>query len=172
MHCIPLHTVLTLPPKEEAVEGRKRVTASVDSLAPQFRHDPSIEPPYKNAQISETAMHREVLRIYSSARPETRQMYNLGRDLDGAEEENWVIRWMLWHVFRYRDSRNKSRRPRSPSESSGDLPSDRALYQDRIAHGPIDAVQGYGYSQSLNSTQIGAGKSGPLMPVAAFFCLA
>ena len=42
-------------------------------------------------------------------------MYDLGRDTDRVEEENWVIRWMLWHVFRYRDSRNRNRRTTSPS---------------------------------------------------------
>lgn len=46
----------------------------------------------------------------------------MGRDTQGLEEENWVIRWLLWHVFRYRDNRNKNRRqglpgPRSPSSS-------------------------------------------------------
>ena len=92
------------------------MTASADSLAPQFRDDPKVEPPYSNAQISETTIHREILRIYSSARRETRAVYDLGRDTDRIEEENWVIRWMLWHVFRYRDSRNRNRRTASPSD--------------------------------------------------------
>lgn len=35
-------------------------------------------------------------------------MYELGRDRDGDHEENWIIRWLLWHVFRYRDDRNSS----------------------------------------------------------------
>lgn len=61
-------------------------------------------------------MHREILRIYQTARPETRQVYDLGRDTAGVEEENWVIRWMLWHVFRYRDNRNKNRRTASPGD--------------------------------------------------------
>ena len=100
------------------------MTATPDSLAPQFRDDPSVEPPYSNAQISETAIHREILRIYQSARRETKVLYNLGRDTDRVEEENWVIRWMLWHVFRYRDNRNKNRRAVSPSDGdSGGTPS-------------------------------------------------
>ena len=36
-------------------------------------------------------------------------VYDLGHDTEGVEMENWVIRWMLWHVFRYRDNRNKHR---------------------------------------------------------------
>lgn len=101
--------------QEEAVEGRKRMTESQDVLVPALRGNASVGPPYSNAQISETVTHREILRIYRMARPETRVIYDLGRDLDRVEEENWVIRWMLWHVFRYRDSRNKNRRPTSPS---------------------------------------------------------
>ena len=100
------------------------MTATPDSLAPQFRDDPNVEPPYSNAQISETAIHREILRIYQSARRETRAVYDLGRDTDRVEEENWVIRWMLWHVFRYRDNRNKNRRAVSPGDGdSGGAPS-------------------------------------------------
>ncbi|PIA94898.1 hypothetical protein CB0940_08260 [Cercospora beticola] len=101
--------------KEEAVEGRRRMTESQDVLVPSLRGNTNVEPPYSNAQISETVTHREILRIYRLARPETRVVYDLGRDTDRVEEENWVIRWMLWHVFRYRDSRNRNRRHISPS---------------------------------------------------------
>jgi hypothetical protein len=75
-----------------------------------------VEPPYSSSQISETAIHREILRIYQTSRRETRPVYDLGRDTAGIEEENWVIRWMLWHVFRYRDNRNKNRRTASPGD--------------------------------------------------------
>lgn len=78
-----------------------------------------MEPPYSHAHVSETAIHREILRIYRDARAETRVVYNLGRDTERVEEENWVIRWMLWHVFRYRDNRNRNRRAPS-SGNSGD----------------------------------------------------
>ncbi|KAF2164637.1 hypothetical protein M409DRAFT_56460 [Zasmidium cellare ATCC 36951] len=105
-------------PQEEAVEGRRRMTESQDVLVPSLRNS-SVEPPYSNAQISETVTHREILRIYRMARPETRVVYDLGRDTDRVEEENWVIRWMLWHVFRYRDSRNRNRRVVSPSPERG-----------------------------------------------------
>lgn len=100
------------------MEGRRRMTESQDVLVPSLRNS-SVEPPYSNAQISETVTHREILRIYRMARPETRVVYDLGRDTDRVEEENWVIRWMLWHVFRYRDSRNRNRRIVSPSPERG-----------------------------------------------------
>ncbi|EME85133.1 uncharacterized protein MYCFIDRAFT_41768 [Pseudocercospora fijiensis CIRAD86] len=105
--------------REEAVEGRRRMTESQDVLVPSLRGNSNVEPPYSNAQISETVTHREILRIYRLARPETKVVYDLGRDTDRVEEENWVIRWMLWHVFRYRDSRNRNRRHVSPSPDRG-----------------------------------------------------
>lgn len=124
--------------QEEAVEGRRRMTESQDVLVPSLRGNASVEPPYSNAQISETVTHREILRIYRLARPETRVVYDLGRDTDRVEEENWVIRWMLWHVFRYRDSRNRNRRVISPSpeRSSGSHSGHRPMTSSSDGHHP------------------------------------
>ena len=91
-----------------------------ESLAPHYRNDPNVEPPYSSSQISETAFHREILNIYHGARPETKWIYDMGRDTDRVEEENWVIRWMLWHVFRYRDNRNRNRRATSPTDKGSE----------------------------------------------------
>ncbi|PNS20908.1 hypothetical protein CAC42_2839 [Sphaceloma murrayae] len=95
--------------KEEAIAGRARMSASPSSLLPQLINDPNVKPPYSNTQISEAAMHRETLYIYRTARPETRVYYERGHYLEGDTEENWIIKWLLWHVFRYRDNRNRGR---------------------------------------------------------------
>lgn len=92
-----------------------------ESLAPHHRNDPNVEPPYSSSQISETAFNREILNIYHGARPETKWIYDMGRDTDRVEEENWVIRWMLWHVFRYRDNRNRNRRATSPTDKASEV---------------------------------------------------
>lgn len=47
-------------------------------------------------------MHLEILAIYRRAMPSTKAVYDLGHDLDGIEQENWIVRWLLWHAFRYR----------------------------------------------------------------------
>ena len=60
------------------------MTATPDSLAPKFRD----EPPYSNAQISEIAVRREILRIHQSARREIKAFYNIGHDTDRVEKEN------------------------------------------------------------------------------------
>ena len=98
------------------MEGRKRVTDEADALAKQSRK--GTDAPYSHAHVNETAIHREILRIYQLARAETRGVYDLGRDTERVEEENWVIRWMLWHVFRYRDNRNRNRRAPSNGGNS------------------------------------------------------
>lgn len=105
--------------QEEAVEGRRRLTEDKEALLPELRNT-GLEPPYSHAHVTETAIHREILRIYQRARPETRQVYDLGRDLERVEEENWVIRWMLWHVFRYRDNRNRNRKGPGSNANSPD----------------------------------------------------
>lgn len=102
--------------KEEAVEGRRRLTEDRTALLPELRNS-GIEPPYSHAHVTETAIHREIIRIYQLARRETQAVYDLGRDIERVEEENWVIRWMLWHVFRYRDNRNRNRRATSSGGS-------------------------------------------------------
>ncbi|KXL45265.1 MAG: hypothetical protein FE78DRAFT_125367, partial [Acidomyces sp. 'richmondensis'] len=81
--------------KEEAVEGRRRLTEDRTALLPELRNS-GIEPPYSHAHVTETAIHREIIRIYQLARRETQAVYDLGRDIERVEEENWVIRWMLW----------------------------------------------------------------------------
>jgi hypothetical protein len=68
-----------------------------------------VEPPYSAGQLSEESINLEISRIYDSAKPETKSVYDLGHDTDRfGKEKNWVIWWMLWHVYRYRDNRNKT----------------------------------------------------------------
>ncbi|KAF2173743.1 hypothetical protein M409DRAFT_62016 [Zasmidium cellare ATCC 36951] len=97
----PTHKRVYSLMKLEAGEGRRRLMESQTS---------------STAQIHEAAWQREVLRIFEHARPETRAVYQFGHDTshDASGNEvvdNWIIRWMLWHVFRYRDYRNRSRPP-------------------------------------------------------------
>ncbi|KAK0940513.1 hypothetical protein LTR29_007972 [Friedmanniomyces endolithicus] len=117
-----LHRRIYAMMKEEAVEAFKRLTENREALVLELRHT-GLEPPFSHAQISETAIHREILNMYYRARPETRVIYDLAHDRERLEEENWVVRWLLWHVFRYRDNRNRNRRGPSnggPGEDDDD----------------------------------------------------
>lgn len=98
------------------------MSANPDCLLPQLRNDTSVRPPYSNVQVSETALHREMLEIYRLARPETRAYYNLGHSTHGLNMENWIIKWLLWHVFRYRDNRNRGRVAAAAPVGSGTSP--------------------------------------------------
>lgn len=56
-------------------------------------------------------MNDEILYIYHHAGPATKILYELAFDPDHPQEPNWIIRWMLWHVFRYRDGRQARGEP-------------------------------------------------------------
>ena len=58
-------------------------------------------------------MRNELARIYREASPATKIIYDLAQDNATGQSENWIIRWLLWHVFRYRDERNGSRHKKS-----------------------------------------------------------
>ncbi|KAI4723639.1 hypothetical protein E4T48_00229 [Aureobasidium sp. EXF-10727] len=81
--------------RDEAILGRERILSSPNSLLPQLRGDPSVQPPYSNVQICESAVHNEILRIYREASAETKSVYEKGHDTESFNEENWIIRWML-----------------------------------------------------------------------------
>jgi len=93
----------------EATEARHRICEDRSNLTPEARANPNLAEPYSSNMITESAMAREVKRVYASASPRTRVIYDLGRSRDSIDEDNWVIRWCLWHVFRYRDERNRNR---------------------------------------------------------------
>ncbi|CAD0014565.1 unnamed protein product [Aureobasidium pullulans] len=81
----------------------------------------------------------ELMKIYREASPETKTMYEKGHDTESFNEENWIIRWMLWHVFRFRDSRNKpgkSSQVRSKSTST-----DEAVSSGHTSNGYWDPVK-------------------------------
>ncbi len=72
-------------------------------LRPEHAHKP---PPFAAAQYTEAAFSRIVRLIWTNASQDTRGWYALGQSQNG---DNWVILWMLYHVCRYRDNRNKAR---------------------------------------------------------------
>jgi len=94
---------------DEAAKGRERTCQDPNNLTPQARNTTHRNHPYSSNMITETALHREVLNIYYTASTRTKPWYDLGRYHEGTNEENWIIRWCLWHVFRYRDERNRHR---------------------------------------------------------------
>ncbi|KXT16160.1 hypothetical protein AC579_894 [Pseudocercospora musae] len=93
------------PEQLEASEGRRRIIAI---LAAHKQQSEGVTI-YSTSQIDESIMDAEVRHIYENAQAVTRPLYELGQDSAQPENPNWIIRWMLWHVFRYRDGRQKTR---------------------------------------------------------------
>ncbi|CAK1359031.1 hypothetical protein CB0940_05299 [Cercospora beticola] len=118
-----LHRRLYSNMKTEAVEGWNRLSADRNGLAAHLRGDPSVEAPYAYKHIDEDVLNREVARIYHRARSDTKMIYALGQDSDDETSDNWIIRWLLWHVFRYRDGRNVHSSHRCRMRRSGELDS-------------------------------------------------
>jgi len=76
-------------------------------------------PPFAASQFTETAINAAIVRIESNASVSTRPLYARG----GTTIPNWVIRWMLYHVCRYRDARNKKAQGRNFHDDDAlDLP--------------------------------------------------
>ncbi|KAH7135956.1 hypothetical protein B0J11DRAFT_576511 [Dendryphion nanum] len=96
----------------EASAGRDRLSNDPSNLAPHLQGNPNIRAPYRWDEISETEKHREILRIVHTAEKGPKYFYDKGKYFDTVEE-NWVVRWFLWHSFRYRDNRDRTITPLS-----------------------------------------------------------
>ncbi|KAF2215494.1 hypothetical protein CERZMDRAFT_94899 [Cercospora zeae-maydis SCOH1-5] len=145
--------------KLEASEGRKRIIAVLDARAAMDGSTPSGRPTsYTTSQVDEEIMDEEVRRIYHTAQPTTRTLYDLAVDPQFPERPNWIIRWMLWHVFRYRDGRQAQKAvvgatdgvgnddgspsPTSPSQVAMPVTMTRGSVSDGHCRGYFDPVRG------------------------------
>ncbi|KAF2161920.1 hypothetical protein M409DRAFT_69445 [Zasmidium cellare ATCC 36951] len=145
-----MHRYLYSLMKTEAAEGWSRMTSNREALAPAFKDNPAVEPPYTFSQLDEAAVNSEIVYIYHYARPETKIMYGLGHDRDGNYEDNWIIRWLLWHVFRYRDDRN-SGSSRKRGQSAG---TDVAVDDDNVSDDVPESInEASGVAAALVASQ-------------------
>lgn len=143
--------------QSEAAMARRRILEEQDT---------------STAQVHEATWSREVLRIYDEARPETKAVYQFGHDADtGAAPDNWIIRWVMWHVFRYRDYRNKGRPPRNGIRTSA-TPSttDDEMHDSAPAQSLSQEVSTDSASSNNNSASITRQES--LSCESAFICCA
>ncbi|KAL9126440.1 MAG: hypothetical protein Q9217_004511 [Psora testacea] len=90
-------------PKAEATRVYDIQLSSRSALRPEHSSSPA---PWSNSQFTDSAIRDAVAAIYANASPLTAQLYRKGRP----GGDNWVVRWVLYHVCRYRDSRNKKAR--------------------------------------------------------------
>lgn len=105
--------------QEEATAGRQRISHP-SCLGEALQNNAEVRPPYTYNQIQESVRHREIINIFRTASDTTRPFYAMGSYFNGGNEENWVVRWCLYHSFRYTDNRN--RRTNRPGASSASTP--------------------------------------------------
>jgi hypothetical protein len=112
----------------EAAQARRRLLESQSS---------------STAQIHESAWQREVMRVYDDACLETKAVYEFGHDTENRiRPDNWIIRWLLWHVFRYRDYRNKGRPANRSDENSESSDARSPRRGSSTSHGDTTSVEG------------------------------
>lgn len=92
-----------------------KADGSVSALGPAS-YGENGEEFFPSSHVGDQMLSDEASRVYSHASPDTRKIYDLAFDPDRPNDPNWVIRWFLWHVFRYRDgrqARQKNQRPKA-----------------------------------------------------------
>ena len=92
-------------------------TDSRQILRPEYAANMAIHKPYKWAHLSPNAIDTAIAVIRSQAGPGSRQLYDRGDSTD-SRVHNWVLKWLLWHVCRYRDWRNRKNRSTSASAAT------------------------------------------------------
>lgn len=123
--CILGHVLATDTSKADAAEGRQRIIAyyrTGDLTARDLESDG--EASYPSSWVDEQIFDAEVAYIFRNAQPATKILYDLAHDGLAVHSANWIIQWMLWHVFRYRDGRQKPKAGRgSATSEEGDASS-------------------------------------------------
>ncbi|CAF9922073.1 hypothetical protein IMSHALPRED_005326 [Imshaugia aleurites] len=96
------HQALYWTMKSEAIRVYDaQLQGNCSALKHQYARE---RPPFSANQFSEEAFINAVRTIVRNACPQTRVLYDQGV-VQG--QPNWVARWILYHVCRYRDGRNK-----------------------------------------------------------------
>ncbi|KXT04156.1 hypothetical protein AC578_46 [Pseudocercospora eumusae] len=103
--------------KLEANKGRKRIIARLDEQAKRNGQS-AARTTYSTPQFDESITNSGAAWIYERAQPVTKPLYHLGHDSENSSKPNWVIYWMLWHVFGYKDGRQKNSSAHSPATAN------------------------------------------------------
>jgi hypothetical protein len=107
--------------QEEATQYwvRHFETTNRNILKPEYAGNPGVKQPYKWGHLNRESIDSAIDEIARGASERSYPYYELGRSAD-QNIHNWVLKWLLWHVARYRDERNnkKNRTPDGSSTSS------------------------------------------------------
>ncbi|KAL6717642.1 hypothetical protein ACLMJK_005557 [Lecanora helva] len=98
------HQALYWLMKSEAIHVySQQLDGNRSALKPEYAR---VSGPFAANHFTDAAWAAAIRTVEESASPQTLSLYRRGRMSNGS---NWVIRWMLYHVCRYRDGRNKQK---------------------------------------------------------------
>lgn len=103
-----LHENLYVAMKREAISAfNSHMRGRRDLLRPQYAN---CNPPFAANQFTDDAFNTTVRYVWQHADPHTRIWYDRAATPSG---DNWIVAWMLYHICRYRDSRNSRAQSRN-----------------------------------------------------------
>jgi len=97
-----------------------RLNNDRSNLIDEKRNDQAIQPPYFWHHIRPDRRRQAIIDTWQNARPGTiqRQLFDRGAT-NGEHAPNWVTLWLLYSVFRSRDTRNNRNRRAGEGASAG-----------------------------------------------------
>lgn len=118
-------------------------------------------------------MHRESLYIYHNAEPETQVYYKKGHYIAEGIEENWIIKWLLWHVFRYRDSRNHGKvgpisTSRNPTDPQTPVGASEEIGPEQYPRACIAPLMSISYGRNLSALTLSSVLASPPVSLARY----
>ncbi|KAK2736480.1 hypothetical protein FQN57_000736 [Myotisia sp. PD_48] len=116
----PEHEPLYRALREEAIIVYNEMNRDNSDLLDNLRNDPENgQPPFFWHHIRQERQQWGIMEIWRNAGPRTRPYFELGAT-NGEYGPNWVTGWLLYSVFRSRDSRND--RSRKKGDDGGNNP--------------------------------------------------
>lgn len=78
----------------------------VSNRSNRRQHSLNKPEPYSYGDFTEAAIEEALRKITQNASPATRPFFESDPDSSG---DRWAVRWLLYHIFRNRDARNRTR---------------------------------------------------------------
>ncbi|KAI5356515.1 hypothetical protein Slin15195_G082660 [Septoria linicola] len=134
--------IFLIPQQLETIDGRERIIKKIRIRRASTNAAHGYESTtYTTAEVDEDLIMEEIRRIYKDASLLTKPFYDLAVDTTTSDDSNWIIRWMIWHVFRYRDGRYCSAGRRSTGLTSVSQDRSKSPMLMDCRHRPVDLLK-------------------------------
>ena len=105
-------------------------------LKPEYAANLAVQRPYKWAHLNPTVIDNAISQIWSEGQQWPRYYYDQGHSED-RRVYNWVLKWLLWHVCRYRDWRNRKSKTTTSTSSGTMLTSTTSMGGELLTQFPL-----------------------------------